>query len=164
MCSPSPAINAPMALPSKQAGVGLIEILVAIVVLSIGLLGMAALQTRALSTNSSAMTQSMAVLASYSILEAMQADRTNALAGAYNHTVTANGCPTTQATLAQTQLGAWCSQLAQNMGALATTTGTVNCQPNGACKVTVQFDDSRATSTRGTVGLANQTVVTDALL
>ncbi|MGH8455898.1 MAG: type IV pilus modification protein PilV, partial [Stenotrophobium sp.] len=63
---------------SRQYGVGLIEILVAVLVLSIGILGLGALQTRALADNGSAMNQSMATLASYSILEAMRADQTNA--------------------------------------------------------------------------------------
>lgn len=144
-----------------QKGVGLIEVLIAVLVLSIGFLGMAALQAKSLSTNNSAMSRSMATIASYSILDAMRADRTNALAGAYNGTVTANACPTTTGTLAQSQLGIWCSQqLAQNLGALATTKGTVNCSAIGDCTITVQFDDSRA----GAGGSNIQQVITKAML
>lgn len=147
----------------RQAGVGMIEILVTILILSIGFLGMAALQTKALSTNNSAMTRSMATLATYSILEAMRADRANAVAGGYDGTVIANACPNNQASLADRQLHAWCGQLAQSIGPVATTTGTVACSSTGACTVTIQFDDSRA-GTHGTVGLANQTVTTRAML
>src|SRR5690625_4897984 len=50
-----------------QKGVGLIEVLVAVLVLSIGLLGLAQLQAKSLSTNGSAMTRSMATMFSYSI-------------------------------------------------------------------------------------------------
>ena len=67
-----------------QAGVGLIEVLVAVLVLSIGFLGVAALQARSMSTNNSAMVRSMATIASYSILDAMRADLPNAVAGNYN--------------------------------------------------------------------------------
>lgn len=149
-----------------QKGVGLIEVLIAVLVLSIGFLGMAALQAKSLSTNNSAMSRSMAIIASYSILDAMRADRINALAGVYNGTgtgnviVTANACPTTTGTLAQTQLGAWCSQLANNLGALATTTGAVNCSGTGDCTITIQFDDSRA----GAGGTSTQQVTTKAML
>jgi len=147
---------------TRQAGVGLIEVLIAVLVLSIGFLGMAALQAKSLSTNNSAMSRSMATIASYSILDAMRADRTNALGAAYNGPVTANNCPTATATnsLAKTQLDAWCSQLAQNLGPLATTTGTVNCSGTGDCTITIQFDDSRA----GTGGSNTQQVITKAML
>jgi type IV pilus modification protein PilV len=144
----------------SQAGVGLIEVLIAVLVLSIGFLGMAALQAKSLSTNNSAMSRSMATIASYSILDAMRADRANALAGAYDGTVTANACPTTTGTLAQTQLGDWCSQLAQNLGPLATTTGKVKCSGTGDCTITIQFDDSRA----GAGGSNAQQVITKAML
>ena len=144
-----------------QKGVGLIEVLIAVLVLSIGFLGMAALQAKSLSTNNSAMSRSMATIASYSILDAMRADRTNALAGAYNGTVTANACPTTTGSLAQSQLGNWCTQeLVQNLGALATTTGNVNCSGTGICTITIQFDDSRA----GAGGSNIQQVITKAML
>ena len=58
-----------------QSGVGLIEVLVAVLVLSIGFLGIAALQAMSLSTNNSDMARSMATIASYSIMDAMRADQ-----------------------------------------------------------------------------------------
>lgn len=176
MRNPIPATNKrgarlPQGRPpvrSRQAGVGLIEVLIAVLVLSIGFLGMAALQAKSLSTNNSAMSRSMATIASYSILDAMRADPTNALAGAYNGTVTANACPTATSTLAQSQLKAWCTQeLVQNFGALASTKGTVNCAATGNCTVTIQFDDSRAGTAgtgAGAVGATNQTITTKAML
>lgn len=144
-----------------QKGVGLIEILIAVLVLSIGFLGMAALQAKSLSTNNSAMTRSMATIASYSILDAMRADQANALTGAYNGTVTANACPTSTATLAANQLKTWCqTQLAVNLGALSTTKGTINCLASGYCTITVQFDDSRG----GAGGSNVQQITTQAML
>ena len=55
-----------------QQGVGLIEVLIAVLVVSIGFLGVAALQVYTLSTNNSAMARSMTTVASYSILDAMR--------------------------------------------------------------------------------------------
>ncbi len=143
----------------SQSGVGLIEILIAVLVLSIGFLGIAALQAKSLSTNNSAMARSMATVASYSILDAMRADRANALAGSYNQTVTANACPA-KGTLAQIQLNQWCADLGLALSATAATTGIVNCTATGDCTVTIQFDDSRA----GPGGVANQQVITRAML
>lgn len=147
---------------ASQSGVGLIEVLVAVLVLSIGFLGIAALQAVSLSTNNSAMARSMATIASYSILDAMRADSVSAKSGSYNTStpVAGNACPTTAATLAQAQLGQWCSQLSATLGAAATTTGNVSCDGAGICTVTITFDDSRA----GKGGSDKQQVITKAML
>ena len=150
-----------------QAGVGLIEVLVAVLVLSIGFLGVAALQARSLSTNNSAMARSQATIASYSILDAMRMDLAAARGGSYNRTgasaVAGNACPTAVDTLANEQLGQWCGHLARALGAAATTTGQIACTDVGNsadCTVTITFDDSRA----GTGGSNVQKVVTRAML
>jgi type IV pilus assembly protein PilV len=133
-----------------QTGVGLIEVLVAVLVLSIGFIGVAALQARSLSTNNSAMMRSMATIASYSILDAMRADITSAIGGKYNTTVTGNSCPTDTSTLANAQLAKWCNTQLQPVGQGAgTTTGKISCSAatgiqSAICTVTIQFDDSRA--------------------
>ena len=90
----------------------------------------------------------------------MRADIVNAKGTKYNTTVTAGSCPTTTSTLAQAQLGQWCGQLNETLGAVATTKGAVNCDTTGNCTVTITFDDSRA----GVGGTANQTVITQAIL
>ena len=156
-------------VPGKntQAGVGLIEVLVAVLVLSIGFVGIAALQARSLATNNSAMARSMATIASYSILDAMRADLTNAAAGNYNGTVTANACSSISApnALATAQLIEWCTLELAPLGSTASTTGNVNCTAvagttTASCKITVQFDDSRA----GLASSTSQQVVTQAML
>ena len=148
-----------------QHGIGMIEVLIAVLVVSIGFLGMAALQAKALSTNNSAMARSMATIASYSILDAMRADIARAGTGAYNGTVTANNCPPVGSTptLASTQLNAWCTELGRALGAVDTTSGKISCSAAGStsidCTVTIQFDDSRAGTS---VGSTTQQVVTRA--
>lgn len=143
-----------------QSGVGLIEVLVAVLVLSIGFLGVAALQAMSLSTNNSAMARSLATISSYSILDAMRVDRVTAVAKGYDGTVTANACPAKSATLASVQLNQWCTQLGHDLGPTAATTGMISCQGNGECTVTITFDDSRA----GVGGTNNQQVVTKGIL
>src|SRR5690349_11510858 len=73
---------------SIQRGVGLIEVLVAVVVLAIGLLGVAGLQLRTLRDNESAYERGMAVVETHSIVDAMRADRTNAINGLFNIALT----------------------------------------------------------------------------
>ncbi len=149
--------------PASQSGVGLIEVMVAVLVLSIGFLGTAALQSRSLSMNNSAMARSVATMESYSILDAMRADLVAAQTGAYNFTVKASACPTATGTLADAQLTQWCNQLATGLGASASTTGKINCTgTQGACTVIVTYDDSKSESTA--TDTSAQTVTTQAML
>ncbi len=143
-----------------QEGVGLIEVLVAVLVLSIGFLGIAALEAMSLSTNNSAYARSMATINAYSILDALRADLTNAKAGSYNTKVTASSCPATGNSLATQQLNVWCGSLAATLGASSTTTGNVSCDGSGNCAITITFDDSRA----GAGGGATQTFTTQGVL
>jgi type IV pilus assembly protein PilV len=152
---------------ATERGVGLIEVLVAVLILSIAFLGIAALQVMSLSTNNSAMARSMATISSYSILDAMRADTVNAQTGAYNTAapIKASACPDAGGTLATKQINQWCQQLAANLGAVATTTGQITCTTNATakttdCTVTIAFDDSR-----GRTGESNvQQIVTRAIL
>ena len=143
-----------------QAGVGLIEVLIAVLVLSIGFLGIAALEAMSLSTNNSAYARSMATINAYSIMDAMRADIVNAKGGSYNTTVTASSCPAAGTTLVAQQLNVWCGSLAATLGASSTTTGNVNCDGNGNCAITITFDDSRA----GAGGGSTQTFSTQGVL
>ncbi|SHM06067.1 type IV pilus modification protein PilV [Rhodanobacter sp. OK091] len=152
---------------SAQSGAGLIEVLVAVLVLSIAFLGIAALQAMSLSTNNSAMARSMVTVASYSILDAMRADLSNAANHGYDGAVTANACaaPAGASALASAQLVQWCGELGQTLGASANTTGTILCNAAAGtttayCIITVQFDDSRA----GVGGTNKQKIVTQAML
>ena len=149
---------APPGAHRHQSGVGLIEVLIAVLVLSIAFLGIAALQAMSLSTNNSSMARSMATIASYSILDAMRADVANARAGTYNTTapIQASACPAAGTTLQSWQVNQWCQQLGQISGAVATTTGAINCPASGDCTITVTFDDSRA----GVGGSSNQQIIT----
>ena len=73
----------------NQRGATLVEVLVALLVLSIGLLGVAALQVSALQTNRGAHVRSQASVLAYDIADRMRANRDAALADAYVLTLTA---------------------------------------------------------------------------
>jgi type IV pilus assembly protein PilV len=146
----------------SQSGIGMIEVLITLLVISFGFLGIAALQARALSTNNSSAARTMATISTYSILDAMRADILNAKNGLYNGTVAADNCPAAGASLPSAQIYTWCEQLGQSLSATASTTGVINCTTTGDCTITIQFDDSRAGTDAGSS--ASQQVITMAEL
>ena len=68
----------------SQAGTTLIEVLVTLLVLSIGALGIAALQLTGLKYNAGASARTQASLLSNDLMDRMRANRTIALSGGYN--------------------------------------------------------------------------------
>ncbi len=147
---------------NKQTGFGMLEVLIALLVLSIGLLGIAALQIVSLKNNHSSMSRSLSTISAYSILDAMRADRTSALAGNYDFsmpgTISVATCKKTGTTLKDVQINDWLQEIQNNFG--TTACGSIDCTstPN-TCEIKVQFDDSR-----GTQGLSNQTITTKVVL
>nr|WP_193553247.1 type IV pilus modification protein PilV [Xanthomonas arboricola] len=126
-----------------QAGVSLIEVLISVVILGIGMLGIAAMQARALQNNSSSLERSQMVVQSYAILDAMRANLAAARAGAYNIGMTCN--VPTGGNLAANDQRDWINALKSSMG--ATACGSIQCEANGVrCTVAVRWDDSRATA------------------
>lgn len=73
------ALIAPLA-----KGYSLLEVLISVVILSVGLLGLAGLQATGLRNNHSAYLRSQATLLAYDIVDRMRANRTVALSGNYN--------------------------------------------------------------------------------
>lgn len=137
-------------------GAGLIEVLVAVLIMAIGLLGIAAMQATALRNSQSALERSQAVVQTYSIVDAMRANRDVALAGGYNLGMTCEPLGAGGSLVANDQ-AAWIDDLKATMG--STACGQVGCDAAGACTVTVQWDDSRA-GPQGDAGEAEQSVVT----
>ncbi len=68
----------------RQRGVGIIEALVALVVVSLGVLGMANLQLKGIKHSSSGYNRAKALMVAESITSRMRANRTGVLAGNYN--------------------------------------------------------------------------------
>lgn len=77
---------------ARQRGTTLIEVLIALLVLSVGLLGMAGLQMTSLKSNYSAYYRSQASLLAYDIADRMRANRSEALYGSYDFDLTNQAC------------------------------------------------------------------------
>lgn len=143
-------------LARHQGGVGLIEVMVAVLVMGVGLLGIAAMQATALKNTQSSLERSQAVVQSYAVLDAMRANLTAARAGAYD---TALQCQAmVGGSLAENDRAAWLQGLKQTLGEEAC--GAISCVAVGGgdardCTVTVQWNDGR-----GTDGDTSQQVTT----
>ncbi len=136
----------PIASPRHARGVGMIEVLVSVMVLAVGLLGIAAMQSMALRGGQGSMESTQAVMATNSILEAIRANRTQA--DAYNMAMTC-GTPSGGGVVGADKV-AWINALKTTIGSGAGDTTTcgriVGCDDANAtnCAITVQWDDSRA--------------------
>lgn len=104
----------PRTTPGNQCGFTLLEVLIAVVILSIGLLGVAGLQAFSLRNNQEAYMRSQAAILAMDITERMRANMAGVQAGAYDlGTATANancnsaGSGCTPAQLAQNDLHEW---------------------------------------------------------
>lgn len=133
---PSPILRA---APTAQSGFSLLEVLIAVTIMALGLLGLAGLQAQGLKNNHSAYIRSQAALYAYDMTDRLRADRVAAIAGSYNLTMAASA-PTGTA-LVNTERAGWLAQLA----ALPAGDGSINVTSAGVATVTVQWDDSRAT-------------------
>lgn len=122
-----------------QKGVSLIEVLVSVLVLSIGLLGVASLQAIGVKNNNSAYLRTQANVLAADILDRMRVNRTVALTGGYSVAVGSNagggnGVATADVTDWKASLGTL----------LPEGDGSVNACPAGVCTVTVQWRDGQA--------------------
>jgi type IV pilus assembly protein PilV len=123
-----------------QRGFALLEVLIAVVVLAIGLLGMAALQSSALRNNQSSLERTQAVVLSYSILDAMRANVAVARNNGYNIGKTC-AVPTATASLKDYNLKDWIGDIQTALNDTAAC-GQIACA-NDVCTITVTWNDSR---------------------
>ncbi|MCS3902961.1 type IV pilus assembly protein PilV [Methylohalomonas lacus] len=130
-------------IKSINSGFSLLEVMIALFVLSIGLLGLAALQSVALKSNHSAYHRSQATFLAYDIMDRMRANKNAAKAGNYNVEMGAN--PSGSGSLAANDVSDWVNNHVAQL--LPAGDGSINCDNQGMCLVIVQWDESRAGGT-----------------
>lgn len=138
---PSSTIPLRPAARATANGFALLEVLVALLVLSLGLLGLASLQAATVQFNHSAYLRSQATSLAYEIADRMRANRQAALDGAYdgvdfsNPVCGAGG----GATVAERDIGAWRDNLSCTLPS-----GDGSIERDGrTVTITVRWDESR---------------------
>lgn len=129
-----------------QNGASLIEILVAVLVLSFGILGIAALQTRALQGNHSSLQRSQAVMLNTAMLDMMRIDRENAKIQVYDLASTCGPEGISGVALADNSRRDWLTAARDNMGGSVEkpVCGVIACTGSFDCTVSLTWDDSRS--------------------
>lgn len=126
----------------RQKGAGLIEILISVVVLAVGLTGIAAMQVRSVKNNASALQHSIAVIQTQSMADLLAVSRAPALAGNFNLALT--DTDPTGTSFEAVSTAQWRSSIRNLLGPEAKS--SVSCASATAnCLIIVQWDNSRAT-------------------
>jgi type IV pilus assembly protein PilV len=123
----------------RESGFSLIEILISVLILAIGMLGIASLQSNSLRSSQSAYESSQAVMLTYSILDAMRANRPVAGMGGYD-LPTFTCAPPDPGDLKQNDWNAWINALKANLGDSAC--GRISCSLT-QCEIQVRWNDER---------------------
>lgn len=124
----------------RQRGVGLIEILISVVVLAVGLTGIAAMQVRSIKNNLSALEHSIAVIQTQSMGDMLTIASKKALDGDFNIELTDPDPTSTD--FAPLSVKQWRTSVRSLLGEDAK--GSVNCV-KPSCVIIVQWNNSRAT-------------------
>lgn len=123
---------------SKQAGFSMLEVLVTILIMSVGLLGLAGLTAASMRNNHGAYHRTQAVWLAYDVADRMRANRGTAIGGGYN--IALNTAAPAGAAVNQIDLQQWVARV----GALPNGTGSVNVAADRTVTIIVQWNDSRA--------------------
>lgn len=104
------------ALRRRVAGLTLIEVLVSLLILSIGILGLATLQTASLNFNNASAQRTQATVLAYDMADRMRANRQAAIAGDYDLALPVNppacAAPAIAGTVAVQDISMWQMALA----------------------------------------------------
>lgn len=136
--------------PARVTGFSLIEVLVTVVIVSIGLLGIAGLQLSSLKNNDSSFLRSKSTILSNDMIDYLRANRQQAISGDYNidlNAFSALNTPSGTPTIAETDRYRWFKQIDQN---LPNAKAAINCDANAVCAVRVEWDDTHAEGSNST--------------
>ncbi|WP_374604458.1 type IV pilus modification protein PilV [Arenimonas sp.] len=123
-----------------QLGASLIEVMVAILVMAIGMLGIAALQAVSLRNTQGSAERTNAIIQSYSMLDTMRANREQARAGNYDENWLCEAPD--DAGRISGEIGNWIEQMQATVS--PTACGQIDCG-TVECTVEVRWNDELAT-------------------
>jgi len=123
----------------------LLEVLIAVLVLAIGLLGMAALSAVTIKNSNSSAARSQGVIQIYSVMDSLRLNRGGATSGAFNVATWTCEAATSDADSGfdASLFNSWLSQVQLNLGDPGAC-GRIECSID-SCTVGIRWNDSRAT-------------------
>lgn len=119
-----------------EKGLSLIEVLVTLLITSVGLLGLAAMQARSLQFNHGAYLRSQANILAYDMADRMRLNKDDARANLYNISLS-SGIPSAGG-IVSTDQNQWLTQIAATLPA---GDGAVSCAAN-ICTLTIQWREA----------------------
>jgi type IV pilus assembly protein PilV len=141
-------------------GMTLIEVLVTLVIISVGLLGVAALQLTTVRNNLDAFVRSQAAVLASDMFDRIRANRAAALNNQYN--IEMNATPGT-GTVAQADMAQWKATLAANLpsgnGSIVTNRVVVDSVPRWIVTITIQWGERTSIVADQTVTFATSSQI-----
>lgn len=139
-------------MKKTNMGVGLIEVLVSLLILSVGLLGLLGLQTKVMQFNQGALYQTRATVLAKDMMDRMRANRQQASLYVSNFDSVINAfvdCETSTATCSPTELAdfdlaGWRSDIARVLPDGKGQISFIGNPANSIYVLTLQYDDSRS--------------------
>lgn len=130
--------------PGRQSGSSLLEVLIAVLVLAIGLLGMAAMSAVTIKNSNSSAARSQAVMHVYSLMDTLRLNRADAVGGAYNVGWECSAQTSDADTgFDATVFNGWLGVVQQSLGD-PQACGRIACGVE-SCSVGIRWNDSRGT-------------------
>ena len=129
-----------------QKGFTLIEILIAIIILAVGMLGLASLQVNTIKANHGALQKTQATFLAYDIVDRLRANRNSAVAENYDIALAASK-PAAGTALPTIDINDWMTSI-ENL--LPGGDGAIDCNNTGTCTVIIIWDIAREGETTST--------------
>ena len=127
-------------LKKSQAGVGLVEVLIVMIIMGVGLMGLAKLQLATNQTNTTAYMNTQATIHIEEMIERLRSDKLAAINGDYNMTLAKATSITTGASIAQQGRFSWAQNLSNNIPSPKV---AISCNNSGLCLVAIKYTGSQ---------------------
>jgi type IV pilus assembly protein PilV len=137
----------------SQSGASIIEVLITMIIVSIGLLGQAALVSQSFKASNTALLRSQATLLAYDMLERMRLNRTQALAGSYSINFTSS--PPSGNSIQAIELRTWLASVA---GLLPNGKAQIGVSGTGSVTITIQWSEATSGALNGAAAGSTQFV------